>query len=266
MAYFARYCTQLPDKNRIMIRFQPYRNLTYTEDYWCLLMDGLNKMADIVESWIGQLSQVDAKARRAAVQALGKASDTRALAALIARLKDTDDTVRWMAAEALGSIGDARAKDALMAALRDEDDGETTRWAAALSLGTIGDAHAIDSLVAVLKDEAHESVRNAAVIALQQIGDARVIQPLIDTLNDPNAGVRFEAAQALAKLNHAAGRAILLAHFRDGPLMAHRVLAAIALAHLGDDGGRAELESALTDSRWQRQHDAIRAALALLTK
>src|SRR5437879_1792962 len=73
--------------------------------------------------------------RRAAVDALRKIGDARAVEPLIAALKDTGDprfpgvpapgsavsTLRRAAVDALGQFGDARAVEPLIAALKDDD-------------------------------------------------------------------------------------------------------------------------------------------------
>jgi hypothetical protein len=59
--------------------------------------------------------------RYAAVEALGKIGDSRAVEPLIAALKDWDQDVRYAAVEALGKIGDSRAVGPFIAALNDKD-------------------------------------------------------------------------------------------------------------------------------------------------
>ena len=89
--------------------------------------------------------------RRAAVEALGRLGDVRAVS-------------RWWqpcviatrrcggagAVEALGRLGDVRAVEPLLAALRDND--RDVRRAAAKALGRLGDVRAVEPLVALLSD------------------------------------------------------------------------------------------------------------------
>ena len=69
------------------------------------------------ESLVAALGNQDPKVRKAAVMALGRIGDARAVEALIAVLEDQDGEVQWAAIESLGQLGDDRATEPLIAML-----------------------------------------------------------------------------------------------------------------------------------------------------
>ena len=151
---------------------------------------------------IRALGDEHAGVRTAAVLALEKLGDARAVHPLIAALKDESSRVRSYAADALGTLGDARAFEPLVAALKDED--EDVRPWAARGLGKLGDARAVEPLIAALKDE-HRRVRRFAAWALGSLGDARAVEPLEELLGDEHEGVRKIAREAIEQLRAQSG-------------------------------------------------------------
>lgn len=83
------------------------------------------------------LTDKEARIRRRAALAAGRAGDPAAIPGLIAILSDTDPEVRQMAAFSLGLLGDARARTALTTALADP--APMVKGSAAEALGLIGD-------------------------------------------------------------------------------------------------------------------------------
>jgi HEAT repeat protein len=107
--------------------------------------------------------------RHAAVRALGKSRDARAVPSLI-RVLVTDTSV----------------------------DGEI-RVAAVANLAAIGDRRAVEPLLGALADPA-DIVRDAAAAALGDLGDDRAIEPLIPCFADRAFFVRSTASRALTRL------------------------------------------------------------------
>jgi len=94
------------------------------------------------------LGDGEARVRRRAALALGRAGLGDAVAPLTMLLADAEPEVRQMAAFALGLIGEAGARTALLAALADPDPGVQGRAAAALGLiGDRADATAVSGMV-----------------------------------------------------------------------------------------------------------------------
>lgn len=152
---------------------------------------------------IKDLSSSDAETRNTAVLNFGNAGATAAQPLFDILANDPNPIVRENAAVALGKIGDEQGVTPLIGALRDADPG--VRFAAAVALGKIGDIHdasqAAPPLINALKDSGSRAdLRGASASALGKIGDPTAIGPLELALNDPDAGVRSAAQDALLKL------------------------------------------------------------------
>ncbi|HXF06632.1 MAG TPA: HEAT repeat domain-containing protein [Blastocatellia bacterium] len=204
--------------------------------------------AAAVEPLIAALE--DGRVRWAAVEALGRIGDARAVEPLIKALgyKGRDIVkpgysskrsfcvpdllginIRRAAAEALGRIGDARAVKPLIEALGDD----RVRKAAVEALVMIG-AAAVEPLIAVVKDGRKES-KEAVRVLLRLRGRERVIalgevavEPLIEVLEDPD--VRWAAVEALGGIRDARAVEPLIKLLRDWMI---REAAVEALASIG---------------------------------
>ncbi len=197
----------------------------------------------------------DWKVRWAAVGALGKIGDARAVEPLIVVLNDEDRNVRWGVAEALGQIGDPRAVDSLMATLNDSSVSRAAaralvkigapavepliavftggtwevHWFAAEALGQIGDARAVEPLIAGLTGQ---YVGEAVATSLGQIRDPRAVEPLVAALKYQTASVRKGVIEALAKFGAAAVEPLITA-LRDQNKSVRKA-AAETLGKIGD--------------------------------
>ena len=180
------------------------------------------------ESLVAALGNQDPKVRKAAVMALGRIGDARAVEAVVAALEDQDGEVQWAAIESLGQLGDYRATEPLIAMLNDRG----LHAAAVAALGAIGDPRAVEpliadldylfqgwsvasaleaigepsvtSLIAVLRSHS-VSARQEASVTLGRIGDPRAVEPLLDAVQDKDWDVRRNAATALVTM-YGAGR------------------------------------------------------------
>ena len=92
--------------------------------------------APMVDRLVGQLRSDDLDTRRAAVIALGRIGDARAVAPLVALLEDDDRELLVTATAALARIGDGRAFEALLRLLGDAD--LSVRHGAIGALNSIG--------------------------------------------------------------------------------------------------------------------------------
>src|SRR5438552_7033975 len=208
--------------------------------------------------------------RRTAAQSLGKIARKEAVPALVEALQDPDTGVRRTAAWALGMIGeDAVGPDRspLASLLFDPDAG--VREASAMALGLTGDTQAgIELLLERLQEpatpadakrlaaaslggmEAHTAVpvlmklladrdarvRRWAVAALGEIADQETVIPLNKVLtNDPDPGVRIEAAFRLGKFGGEAARPAFTVALKDANADVRR-LANAALKELAGGG------------------------------
>lgn len=139
-------------------------------------------------------------AREAAAQALGAIGAPEAVPDLIeaAWMADT----RAAAIGALARIADARAVEVLLTALDPAEDAAVREQALA-GLIRIGQP-AVPALTAVINESSGEypnaEQRALAAQALGEIGDPRARRALEQAVRDPSAGVRASASQALRRL------------------------------------------------------------------
>src|SRR5262249_28121413 len=115
--------------------------------------------------------------RIAAVRAIGRLGDARAVPALVRLLRDPLDDVRVVAAEALGNLRARQAVPDLVPLLYKGSD--EFRVKGAYALGNIRDHQAVRELVKAL---ANETLRPPAREALTAVGEAAVL-PLVECLN-----------------------------------------------------------------------------------
>lgn len=114
---------------------------------------------------------------------------------LIFRLKNGDRNARSEAAYLLGRIGAPRAVEPLIEALYDKD--QEIFNEAGCALHKIGEP-AIKSLIIVLNGN-NKKLKLRATMLLGGIGGKDVVEPLIGVLNNENPKVRYWAAYALSR-------------------------------------------------------------------
>jgi HEAT repeat protein len=135
----------------------------------------------------------------AAADSLGTLGDRGAVSALQEAARSQHVGLRASAIEALGRLGGDDAAPLYLEKLRDEAAG--VRRAAAWALGELRDSSATDSLVVRLGDaQEHVLVRRTAAWALGRVvPDSIAVAQLVKALEDPDAQVRWNAAQALGR-------------------------------------------------------------------
>ncbi len=196
------------------------------------------------------------RARLVAVQALGdvgEADHARVRPALCAALDDDVAAVRAEAAASLGEIGgdDAEVIAALVRRLDDGDAG--VRQAAAIALGTLRAAAGFTPLARALREGAAD-LRFQAASSLVEIDPLAAYEPLAAAVGDRDPQVAGAVALALGATGDPRAPA-LVAHLMDHEDAGVRFDAAYALAQQGDRRGAAVLEGALTDGG--RDWDAV---------
>lgn len=150
-----------------------------------------------VQPLVGLLNDRQIEVRLGAIQTLGLLEDLQAVEPLVELLSDADEATGWAAALALGRLKAVQAVEPLIAALNDER--SLVRMMAALSLGRIEDDRATAPLTETLADD-DAWVCQAAAVALGQIGDPQAIEYLLQALHNPAALVCEKAAYALARI------------------------------------------------------------------
>jgi HEAT repeat protein len=196
----------------------------------------------VTELLIEQLRSEDLETRQAAVIALGRIGDARAVPALV-RVLTTDDELVVAAAGALAKVGDRRAFEALLelighpqpavrqaviAAINSighpemarravpllDDPDPRVRESAVKIAGYFGYSECVEPLFERCRDD-DESVRRAAIQHIPYLDDERVIPMLAEALEHGSAGVRAAAAQAFAQVEGPLAQPFLLAALDD---------------------------------------------------
>jgi HEAT repeat protein len=170
---------------------------------------------------------------------------------------------------------DPRALQALLPLLRDHD--VDVLCEAVRALGYSQQPAALAPLLALMDDPHPQpydlytyddrlvyEVTREIVQALGDLGDVRAIPALKNVWSHWHADeMRLMAASALAALGDATGQALLRNSLTNVPAW-ERLTAAIALSHLRDPAGRALMQETLADAQRWAWHDQVRTALARL--
>jgi HEAT repeat protein len=137
--------------------------------------------------------------RVAAAMSLGRVRNWRAVSYLKQAVKDNAKEVRFAAALALGKT---KTKEALpvLTDLLDKDPEWWVRFAAAVALGENRDPVAVNALAFSAANEREWQVRMQAVRSLGQMGSRDAARALDKPLRDPDASVRAATAMALGDI------------------------------------------------------------------
>lgn len=163
-----------------------------------------------VNPLIEALRDDNPQVREIAANALGEIGYLDAIKPLILVLKDGVSEVRNNAVKALTKIGEP-AVAPLIVVLNDPE--VDVRYYATETLGQLGQAEALEPLLmASLKDQ-NAKVRGNAIYAVGKISLKvanrpslqTIVPPLIQALKDPEANVRYNAADTLRKIGNMSG-------------------------------------------------------------
>jgi HEAT repeat protein len=145
--------------------------------------------AKISEFLVRKLEDPNYQVRSAAIEALSKSRDGKAVAPLLAILKNEgeESELRIAAAHALGHIGDVSVVPILIDLMRDKGTYRKVIWACADALGLIGDPRAIDPLIDALVEDYsgikdNSDIRDATRDALVAFGGDYVVGRLLELL------------------------------------------------------------------------------------
>jgi HEAT repeat protein/beta-lactamase regulating signal transducer with metallopeptidase domain len=203
------------------------------------------------------LGSEDPAMRVAALQVLSHMGDPRALPATLPLLEDPDRRVRVAAAEAVGEFQDSTAIAALSKALRDDADPEV-RKTAAWALGEIDDSRAVPVLMAALSGDTSAEVRATAAWALGEIEDPSALDALGAAVRDENTQVRRQAIEAIGEIDDRRAVPVLIPLLDDADPEV-RKLAVWALGELADPASVDALGKATLDSNAEVRRTAVRA-------
>jgi HEAT repeat protein len=204
-----------------------------------------------IDSLIESLNADDIDTQRAAVLALGRIGNARALPALLGVL-GTDNGLTVALAGALAMIGDAAAYGPLREYLGHPS--ASVRQAAVSALNAIGHPDLANDLLRMLSD-ANPNVRECAVKINTYFGFPECAESLLAACRDAQVNVRCAAVECLPQMDDDRAMTALRAALQDS---SPRVRATAART-LGQCGGQetASLRSALNDADpWVRYFSA----------
>jgi CRP-like cAMP-binding protein/HEAT repeat protein len=167
--------------------------------------------------------------------------ERRAALAILERLMGTGNPELW----------------SLVVPLSDDPDPDT-RVPAILLLARCGDffylAEAVRSLNELLSDPSRPHYRAAGLRVLQAMGDARMVRNLVHYVDDPDDGVRLQAAQAIEALANPGAPAWVVSLAREtlgrqleDPVEGVRLSALRTLGRVGGEGALERLIDTLAD-------------------
>ena len=198
---------------------------------------------------IDQLSSGEADTRRAAIVALGRIGDRRAVEPLINLLDEQDREVRVAVASALARLGDGRAFEPLVSMLGDRD--VAVRQAVVGALNSIGHP-GMASRVCQLLDSPDPLLRESAVKIAGYFGYPECADALLARCSDADEAVRAAAIEHLPYFDDSRALQTFAAVLeKDTPRA--RAAAAQALGSVPGEGAQALLRRAAADSdMWVR--------------
>jgi len=197
---------------------------------------------EIVDLLIEQIDSEDMETRKAAIVALGRIGDRRAVPSLVAALRD-EPAVAVIAAGALAKIGDRAAFEGLIELMGERDAG--VRQAVISALNSIGHP---DMAARMAQYLIHEDpiVRESAVRIAGYFGYEVCIDLILERCSDESENVRYAAIQCLPFLeDKRAFETIVKALEGDTPRV--RAAAAYALGQLEEKDAILYLKKALQD-------------------
>lgn len=135
-----------------------------------------------------------------AANTLGEIGDNRAVDALWLASQDPFPNLRRAALVALAKVKDPRALDGLLASIDNDND----RVAAIQGLGALGDPRGVDALARAARDP-QSHVRSWVAQALGQIGTPAAAQALLPMRGDHDEFVRRRVEESLSALEEQTG-------------------------------------------------------------
>ncbi|HEX7317533.1 MAG TPA: HEAT repeat domain-containing protein [Pyrinomonadaceae bacterium] len=202
----------------------------------------------VTELLIEQLASEDLEIRKAAVVALGRIGDARAVPALIEVL-DEDAELVIAAADALAKIGDPRAFEALLTLVGDANAG--VRQSVVGALNSLGSPRMPARVLPLLEDE-DPNVRESAVKIAGYFGYPECVELLLERCRDEDERVRRAAVEHLPFLeDERATPALVHALRHETPKVRAAAAGALALAE-GPEVAASLVEALGDEDSWVR--------------
>jgi HEAT repeat protein len=212
----------------------------------------------------------DAQKREAAIAALTKSCEARAVTPLLELLRADDTATRLAAAQALGQLGSADAVELMIEALANDKEAQV-RAALGLALGSFTVHAARNAALNVLvnpgghqvTDEADMKARCFGVLVVNQMIDVRfsrkAIGFLFGFLDNPDPRLRAIAESTAVELQHTRnGLRELMGIIKVSNYPTHRRSAVYWLGRWGD----AEARDLLTETAANDRDASVKAAAA----
>ena len=153
---------------------------------------GLSELLDIVECR-NPLTAV------AAVTALGRIGDKRAVPSLLMMLDHADAALRSTIAEALGRIGDRSALARIVELLSDSS--EVVQRNAVLAVQKLPDRRAAKPLLTIIECTQNAELRRQSVVALAATGSRKAVPTLTGLLANANTELKRAIAEAFNRID-----------------------------------------------------------------
>ncbi|MBI2193757.1 MAG: HEAT repeat domain-containing protein [Planctomycetes bacterium] len=208
-----------------------------------------------VELFQSCLGDPNPKVRERAAVVLSWRRDPMALDPLLAALDGEDSEDITAAIEALGRLDDVRAVNPLVSALNHQASAGR-RASAALALGNLGFSEALEPLIAALGDS-EELVASASAAALGSLGHMKGLEALLSPVAHTRAGVRKSVASALGNFKNTRATEMLVRLLSD-PASEVRANALAALGFLSHTEARGLAHAALVDPAVEVRYHAFR--------
>lgn len=139
-------------------------------------------------------------AKKTSLDIFGEIGDRNASPLILKSTEAGDENVRIAAIEALGKLREPRAIDALIGFLRPEN--SLLCFSAIKALEQMGDSRAVEPIIRLL---GKNGLDRPALGALGRLGDLAALNPILNSLQNGNSKIRKAALQALVDLQEQAG-------------------------------------------------------------
>lgn len=156
------------------------------------------RQEEVLERSLTALRQGGKQAKVAALHALGRLDDRRAIPALVSALESGDRDIRALAAGKLVFLNNGRIVPALEKALDDKE--PRVRQHALYALERLKARRSADKIAGLLIRDKNEIVRFNAARALAAVGGRRHKAAFVRALKDRNSDVVITCLRALARL------------------------------------------------------------------
>jgi HEAT repeat protein len=209
------------------------------------------------ETLIATLDNPDENIRDAAIQALAKLGDLRAVEPLKALLEQNKNSnVACLILRAISQLGQPVKPDILE--MLQSPDVQVRKNAISILLfikDHIEDEQLLAALLAAFKTEPDKSIRASLVFALARFQDKSAVEPLLPyLLSDSSSWVRMFIATAAGDLGSAIAITNLLLALEKDTAGEVRIEAGIALGKLKDKQATAPLIKAVLDQTFPERH------------